>query len=69
MSIANRVNKEFQAALNTITSSPMDWEEITVLITVRSYAEGATLVKRMEWDRKAGIWVPYEKPTESAKST
>lgn len=49
MSFANRAALEYQDVLNMITSSPVLWGEITVSITAKSFVNGVTLTKHMEY--------------------
>jgi hypothetical protein len=57
MSDVRLVAKELKDVLNTITSFPVDWEELTISITVRSCADGAMLTKHMEYLRGEQGWV------------
>lgn len=56
MSDARLVVKELKDALSTITSFPADWAELTISLTVKSYADDATLTKRMEFHLREGRW-------------
>jgi hypothetical protein len=60
MSDVRLVVKELKDALNTITSFPADWAGLTISITVKSYVDGATLTKRMEYTKTGQGWVPEE---------
>jgi hypothetical protein len=56
MSNVRLVVKELKDALNTITSFPADWAELTISLTVKSFADDATLTKRMEFHRREDRW-------------